>query len=191
MAELPPRIVDRLRRLPDGLREHIERAREVAGELAVRHGVDPAPVDLGAAAHDLYRAMKGETLLQEARRYGLDIHQVEEKTPVLLHGALSARWLQQAVGVSDSRVLEAVRWHSTGRRGMGPVAKVVFLADKLDPEKVRRHPDLEEVAELAQDSLDRAVLRYLEREITYLLQKGALVHPESIELRNELLTSLS
>ncbi len=190
MGELPPAILERLRQAPKGLRDHAERVRAVARDLAERHGVDLAPVDLGAAAHDLARAMKGDALLEEARRHGLDVHPVEESNPLLLHGAVAAQSLERTDGVADHRVLEAVRWHSTGRRGMGPVAKVVFLADKLDPHKLELYPERNEVKALAYDSLDRAIVAFLERELTYHLREGNLVHPESLELRNELIIAL-
>ena len=84
-------------------------------------------------------------------------------------------------------VLESVAWHTTGRPGMGDVAKVVFLADKLDPRKVARFPYLEEVVAKSRDSLDLAILEYLDRTIEYFLANGNLVHPIAIEFRNELL----
>ena len=173
-----------------GLRDHIQGARRVARDLAVRHGVDLEPVDLGAAAHDAARSMKGAALLAEGRRYRLEVHPVEEMLPLLLHGAIAAHWLERDDGISDHRVLEAVRCHPTGKRGMGPVAKAVFLGDKLDPQKVKRYPYLRRVAALAEESLDRAILEYLDRQIVYLFKQGSLVHPESIELRDELMVAL-
>ncbi|MCH8063913.1 MAG: HD domain-containing protein, partial [Chloroflexi bacterium] len=124
MAELPPAIEGRLRELPQGLRDHIERSRDVGRELAERFGVDAAKVDLAVAAHDLARAMRPDGLLSEAGRLGLDVHPVEERHPVLLHGAVAAHWLAHEIGLTDPDVLEAVRWHTTGRRGMGEIAKV-------------------------------------------------------------------
>lgn len=187
MAELPPAIEARLRDLPEGLRGHIGRSREVGRELARRFGVDAAKVDLGVAAHDLARAMRPDGLLSEARRLGLDVHPVEERHPVLLHGAVAAYWLEHEDGLTDPDVLEAVRWHTTGRRGMGEIAKVVFLADKLDPVKVERYAYLEGVASALEDGLDVAILRLLDQEIAYFLKKGMLVHPDCLELRNELI----
>ena len=73
---------------------------------------------------------------------------------------------------------------------MGAVAKVVFLADKLDPRKVERYPYLERVALLAQDSLDAAILEYLRNELEYLLRQGLLIHPASIGLRNHLMIQM-
>ena len=153
----------------------------------MRFGVDAAKVDLGVATHDLARAMRPDGLLSEARRLGLDVHPVEERHPVLLHGAVAAFWLEHEDGLTDPDVLEAVRWHTTGRRGMGEIAKVVFLADKLDPVKVERYAYLEGVASALEDGLDVAILRLLDQEIAYFLEKGMLVHPDCLELRNELI----
>lgn len=187
MSDLHPAVERRLRELPSGLRVHIERSREVGRGLAASFGVDAAKVDLGVAAHDLARAMKPDDLLTEARRIGLDVHPVETRHPVLLHGAVAAYWLEHEDGLTDPEVLEAVRSHTTGRRGMGDVAKVVFLADKLDPVKIEHYAYLEGVASALESGLDDAILRLLDQELAYFIREGMLVYPESVELRNELI----
>ena len=190
MSELPSVIESRLLALPKGLREHIERSREIGSSLALRHNVDAARVDLGIAAHDLARGLNGDALLEQAERYGLRLHPVEQRSPILLHGHIAALWLEREDGFDDEDVLEAVRWHTTGRRGMGAIAKVVFLADKLDPNKVRRYPYLNEVQRLAEESLDRAILEFLDQGLLYFVREGQLIHTESVELRNELMMAL-
>ena len=74
---------------------------------------------------------------------------------------------------------------------MSDVAKVVFLADKLDPRKVDRFPYLKRVADMSKRSLDSAILEYLDRTIEYFLGNGQLIHPASIEFRNDLLVRTS
>ena len=184
---LPATVEARLTALPSGLRRHIERSRQVGGTLALRHGIDVDQVDLGVASHDIARAASDEVLLAEARRLALRVHPVERHTPMLLHGRVGAKWLELEDGVSDAEVLEAVRWHTTGRRDMGPIAKTVFLADKLDPEKISRFPRLERVAALAEKGLDAAILEYLNQELEYLLQQRLMIHPASVALRNQLI----
>ena len=191
MKKLPPEIESRLRTLSRGLREHVMRVRQVGRELAHHHGVDVDLVDQGTAAHDLARAVKGEALLKQARYYGLRVSSVERHSPILLHGPVAALWLAHEGGIADNQLLDAVRWHTTGKRGMDDVAKVVFLADKLDPQKVKRYPDREAISDLARHSLDRALLEFLEQELDYLLGQGLLIHPASVELRNELITALA
>ena len=173
--------------MPRGLRDHIERAREIGRALAGLHGVDADTVDLGIAAHDVARALKGDALLEQARHYQLNPHHVELGNPILLHGPVAALWLEHEDGIIDQRVLEAVRWHTTGTEGMGTPAKVVFLADKLDPQKVSQYPYLEAIRSLAERSLDKALLAFINQQLHYLFEKDHLIHPSSLELRNELI----
>ncbi|MEE8442721.1 MAG: bis(5'-nucleosyl)-tetraphosphatase (symmetrical) YqeK, partial [Dehalococcoidia bacterium] len=171
--------------------DHTYRTLEKALDLADRHGVDATCVELAVLGHDLFRAFEDGELLQEARARDLAIDLVEEAVPMLLHGPLAAQKLKRECGIADAEVLEAVRWHTTSCVGMGKVGLVVFLADKLDPDKVDDMPYLNSVAELARESLERATLDYLTAEITWLQGQGRLVHPASEEARNDLLLRLS
>ena len=188
MSELPDAIDSRLRELPTSLRDHIERSRVVGQELAVRHGVDAVQADIGIAAHDLARAVKKRVLLREAERLSLDISFVERRQPLLLHGPVAAAWLNIEDGYHIDAVLEAVEFHTTGRPGLGEVAKVVFLADKLDPWKVERASFLKRVEELARADLDTAILHYLDKTIERLIEAGQMVHPKAVEFRNDLIS---
>ena len=182
---------DIIAELPQGLQDHLERVRETALELATAHGVDREAVELAALGHDVARAYSTETLLTRAQEWRLDVHPIEEQVPILLHGPVAAEMLRRQCGVDDDRVLEAVRWHSTAAPGMGPVGLVVFLADKLEPHKLRRSPKLHEIAGLARTSLEQAVADYLTMELALLLKKGRLIHPTSVAARNHLLDALA
>ena len=179
-------IASRVDALPEGLRRHIYRVQQVALDLAHQHAIEEEKAKLGALAHDVARAMKGDLLLQKAREFGIAVHPVEERVPILLHGPVGAEILRRMDGLDDQDVYEAVYWHSTAHAGLGPVAKVVFLSDKLDPHKVSRYPFQQELRDLAVKSLDRAIFEFLNREIISLLQQGSLVHPAEVEARNDL-----
>ena len=185
-GRLPLCVSSRLDALPAGLRDHVERVRDIGRLLAQRHGLDAELVDLGLAAHDLARAFDGGELIERSKAIGIAPSAIERRLPVLLHGPLAAAELESD-GLTDTQVLDSVRWHTTGHRGMGDVAKVVFLADKLDPQKAHRYPYLGEIDELAQNSLDDAVVRFLELSTADYLKQGRLIHTESIEFRNQLL----
>ena len=176
--------------LPPGLQAHLERVRELSLELAAIHGVDPGKVETAALGHDLYRAHSEEQLLSEAKARGLIQTPVEERVPLLLHGPLAARLLNEECAVTDEEVIQAVRWHSTSCPGMSRVGLVVFIADKVEPQKVERAPHLGRIAALARQSLERAAAEYLTAEIASLLEKGSLVHPASLAARNDLLMRL-
>ena len=180
----------RLERLPKGLRQHIHKVEEISAELAHVHRVSQARARLCAQAHDLCRAMRGEELLRRARDLGVSVYPVEEQMPILLHGPVAAEMLRQE-GLRDDGVYQGIYYHSTAHPGLGPVAKVVFLADKLDPQKMRRYPYIPELKAMALKSLDVALLEFLNREIASFVNSGSLVHPASVEARDELVAKIA
>ncbi|MSQ13835.1 MAG: HD domain-containing protein [Dehalococcoidia bacterium] len=173
-----------LLRLPRGLYEHVVRTRALARKLAPALGADLARVEVAAAGHDLARALGAEALLAEARRLGIEPSDVEEAAPILLHGAIAAERLRREMCVTDAEVLEAVRWHTTGRADMGLVAQAVFLADKLEPDKVARRPSLRAIAPMVAKDPARAIAAFLTDELAAQIKRGALLHPAAVETRN-------
>ena len=172
--------------LSKGLFEHILRVEEIGVRLAGAHGIDVLKVRTGSLLHDLARAKHPEELLAMAESFGIEVGPLEERMPIFLHGPVAACLARERYGIEDWEILEAVRAHTTGRAGMGPVARVVFLADKLDPTKDRRYPFNAELREVARSDLDQAIRLFLDGDISGHLGQGGVVHPASVELRNEL-----
>ena len=133
MADLLQRLQIRLKSLPDGLQAHIYRVRDVAQELAARHGIDPDRAELGALAHDVCRAIPGEDLLKMSADLGVPVTDLDRDFPILLHGPVGAELLRKEDDLTDHSIFEAVRWHSTAHASLDDLGKLVFLAAKLDP----------------------------------------------------------
>jgi predicted HD superfamily hydrolase involved in NAD metabolism len=187
MAVQLGRIESSLAVLPQGLREHIQRVRATALEFATAWELSPenrAAVDLAAAAHDLARHLPPEALLAEAKRLRIPVTLADRHAPILLHGPVAAELLVREHGVTDTRVVNAARFHTTGRPNMDAIAQAVFLADKVEPWKLQRRPRLAPILALAFTNPKRAIADFLTDEITALFSIGGLVHPMSIETRN-------
>jgi len=186
---LVDRIQRRVRGLPKGLQAHIYRVMDIARELAQRHGMDPERASLGMLAHDVARAMSDKELTHRATELGLPIGVVESRVPVLLHGPVGAEILHREDGLADDMLYLAVYWHSTGHPSLDTLGKLVFLADKLDPQKIRYYPYIPLLRELALEDLDRALLEFLTRETIARVSNGELVHPASYEMLNSLVAA--
>ena len=185
------RIRRRVEALPAGLQAHIARAQDVARELAPCHGIDPERAALGILAHDVARAMPGEDLLAQAARFRLPVGAVDEMVPMLLHGPVGAEILRVEDGLAahdgERDIYHAVYWHTTYHPDLvDDLGKVVFLADKLDPNKRKRIPYQPEIMELATENLEAAILEFLGRQIADLKQRGKAVHPMMLEARASL-----
>jgi predicted HD superfamily hydrolase involved in NAD metabolism len=190
-AALDSKLREALEALPKGLHDHILRVEEEADRLARRHGVDRERSRLSALGHDLVRHLTGPELLAMAERYGIQPLPVEVDAPVLVHGPVAARILAIDFGVEDAELLAGVDCHTTARANMGPVEKVLFVADKVEPHKLKRRDELKQVRHLADDDLDAGILRYLDLLLEDAMRHRWQLHPRVIEARNQLLVASS
>ena len=190
MPDMLQRLQYRLKALPDGLQSHIYRVRDVALELAAPHNMDLQQVELGALAHDVCRAVPGEDLIRMASELDVPVSDVEQDFPLLLHGPVGAELLRKEEDLNDDILYEAVRWHSTAHASLAPLGKLVFLADKLDPQKAAVYSYQAKLHDMALESLDLALLEFLSREMAKRIEGGGTVHPASVDARNSLILKL-
>jgi predicted HD superfamily hydrolase involved in NAD metabolism len=164
-------------RLSDKRYAHTLRVAETAERLAKLHGLDPERARLAGLLHDTAREVGKEELLRVAEEDGLPIGDFEREQPILLHGPVAAKLAREDLGVEDGEILDAVRVHTTGKPGMGPLALALFVADKIEPG--REQPGVEDLRELASVSLHRAARAALEDSISYNERRDRPAHPKS------------
>ena len=165
--------------LSDKRYSHTLRVAETAERLADVHGLDPAKARLAGLLHDLARETDGDELLRIAAERGVPIGDPEREKPMLLHGPVAAELSESNLGVRDEAVLEAIRVHTTGTPGMGPLSLAVFVADKIEPG--REGEWVEELRSLAEKDLREAAKRSLKSSVSYNEGKGRAIHPRSRE----------
>lgn len=186
-SELRAALARAVGALPAGLREHVWRVVEEARRLAPGSGVDEERAVVAALGHDLARARTPEALLREAEAAGLLISEVERAQPALLHGPLSAHLLATRFGVQDREVLAAARHHTTARAGMSALERLIYVADKIEPEKAASDAALAEARALAWGNGIHAALRHLlDAQVAKALERGWPLHPDTVAARNEL-----
>ena len=164
-------------RLSDKRYAHTLRVAEAAKRLAKLHGLDPERAHLAGLLHDTAREIGKEELLRVAEEDGLPVGDFERERPILLHGPVAAKLSREDLGVEDGEILDAVRAHTTGEPGMGPLALALFVADKIEPG--REQSGVEDLRELAPASLHRAARAALEDSISYNERRDRPAHPKS------------
>jgi predicted HD superfamily hydrolase involved in NAD metabolism len=164
-------------RLSDKRYAHTLRVAETAERLATLHALDPEKARLAGLLHDTAREIGKEELLRVAEEDGLPVGDFERERPILLHGPVAAKLAREDLGVEDGEILDAVRVHTTGEPGMGPLALALFVADKIEPG--REQPGVEDLRELAPVSLHRAARAALEDSVSYNERRDRPAHPKS------------
>ena len=166
-------------RLSGGRFGHTLRVADTAADLASFHGLEEDRARLSALIHDAARETGPEEFLRLAEEWGLPVGEPERQSPKLLHGPVAAELARRELGVEDEEILEAVRAHTTGKPGMGPLALALYVADKIEP--AREYPSVERLRKLAREDLHAAATESLRRAISHNEARGKDVHPSSRE----------
>ena len=171
-----------LRRRISGARlQHVYGVVEASRALSARFGAPAEKAEVAALMHDYCKWMPAQDLLAIARRDGLMVDPAEESHPHLLHGPVAAAVLRGEGLVTDPEILDAIRWHTTGRPGMSLLERVIWLADYIEPG--RDFPGVEPVRQLAETDLDGALLLALDQTIAYVKAQGWPLHAYSVKAR--------
>ena len=162
---------------------------ETAATLAARYGADPRAARYAGWLHDIARETAPDTLLALAGRHGIAIDAIEEREPLLLHGKIGAALAREELGLDDGPILTAIAQHITGDRGMPLLSRLVFLADFIEPG--RTYDAAARARAEAREDLDRALLTTFDAIITHVMASGYLLHPRTVDARNELLAAMA
>ena len=100
-------------------------------------------------------------------------------SPLVWHAPVGAIVAQKSYGIIDQDVLNAIKYHTTGRPAMSTLEKIIFLADYIEPGRIQ--PGVDEIRNLSGQDLNRAVAKTLANTIAYLKQKSSAdIHPDTM-----------
>lgn len=147
-----------------------------ARRLAQLHGADADKAEIAGLLHDCAKCMPLKDMQQLSRTHQLTADETILASGALLHSAAGAYRAQADYGVTDPEILSAIACHTTGKPGMTRLDMAVWLADAIEPTRAP-YPLLDELRQLAEVSLERAILTSLENTARYVRKKGHALHP--------------
>jgi len=153
---------------------------ETAKKMAELFGENPERAYLTGLLHDCAKNMETELLYQLCEDFEIELDEIEQKTPGLIHPKVGAEVAKIRFGITDEEMLEAIRWHTLGKVGMGALSKIIFVADMIEPN--RSYPEVEVLRAFAFSDLDRAVYECAAATISFNRERGKTVHPNAYEI---------
>jgi nicotinate-nucleotide adenylyltransferase len=138
---------------------HSRNVAVMTADLCRIFGLDGKAGYLAGICHDVAKTLPGDKMIALAERDGLAISKLEWKKPSLLHGRVGALILRDRYGISNRELLDAVASHTTGGAGMGPLAKALYIADKIEVSREGVDPALRDFAPFAADASPAALDR--------------------------------
>lgn len=164
---------------------HVMGVKDTAVSLAKRYGANIEAAKAAALLHDCAKNMRNEDLLQIVREHGYEVDFVQLNAPQLLHSVAAIIIAKEKMGIQDEDILNAVRYHTTGRENMSLLEKIIYIADYIEPS--RNFPGVEYYREKAYEDLDTTLLEALENSIKYVIAQKGLLHPDTVLARNFML----
>ena len=157
---------------------HVMGCSQTARELALIHGADPDDAERAGILHDITKALDGRDQLRLCDKYGIVISDFDRAHTKLLHSVTGAEVAERVFGENDA-VVQAIRWHTSGKADMTTLEKIIYIADYMEPN--RDFPGVEKLRELAAADLDAAMLMGLEMTAEHLQRQGAIMGIHSLE----------
>ena len=99
------------------------------------------------------------------------------------HQFLGAIVAKDQYKIQDIDVLEAIKYHTTGKKSMNNLQKLIFCADML--ELGRNYPEVEFLRECISQSLDFGYKQCALAQYEFLKQKGGDIYPLTLEAIEE------
>lgn len=156
-----------------------------AKELALIYGADADKAYTAGLLHDVMKNASPEEQLGVLSEAGIELMPVERENKKLWHAIAGAAYVKFVMGIDDRDIIRAVRYHTTGRAGMSLVERIVYLADYISAD--RNYNGVEDMRRLCRSDSDEAILYALTFGIPDLVSKGRVIHPDSIDLYNEVI----
>lgn len=154
--------------------EHTISVSFICTALAMRYGCDLSKAELAGLLHDCAKHYRDEEIIKNCRQQDILLTDDELKAPVVLHAKYGAWLTEHKYNIKDEEVINAVRWHTTGKPEMSLLEKIVFTADYIEPRRDKA-ADLPLVRSLAFVDLDECVYQILKDTLDYLEGKGSFV----------------
>lgn len=156
--------------------------------LAEKFGADRDKAYIAGLLHDVMKNESEEEQLKMMKKDGIILSQAEKNNPKLWHAMSGAAFMKLELGITDPDILNAVRYHTTGRAGMSLLEKIIYTADFISPE--RNYPDVDVMRSLSFESLDKGDLYSLQFSLRKLSESKLVIHTDSVDFYNELVIKL-
>ena len=156
-----------------------------------------------ALLHDITKELDTEAQVALCNRFDLPATKADRLAPKTFHARTASALIKADYpAFADPMIVDAVRWHTTGRADMTLTEQLLYLADYIDMSRtfhacvvLRRYfwganPETMDEAERLK-LLYKTLAFSFELTMQDLLNDGAPIAKESVEARNQLLLLLA
>ena len=147
-----------------------------ASSLAMCYGADLEKAETAGLLHDCAKCLDLRKMQRVCEKAGLTVSSFEAESGSLLHSKAGSVLAAERYGITDPDMINAIRYHTTGRPGMSLLEKIIFVADYIEPGRFTAK-NLPLIRKMAFSDIDEALMKILYDTLVYLNSTGFAVDP--------------
>lgn len=153
-----------------------------AVEITQKIGGDSQKAQVAGLLHDIMKEQPLDYQLDIINKYKFDLSKMEKSVPKLWHAISGAIYVKYKLGIEDMDIINAIRYHTTGKPNMTNLEKVIFVADFTSDE--REYNGLQVIKDKLSQNIDYCVLECLSFSIQDLTSRKMIIHSDSFQAYN-------
>lgn len=181
------KIIEQLKKMlkPKRLKHSINVA-NCAVKMSKIYGYDEDKAYLAGLVHDCAKYFTKDQVKEYVDKYDIELDPLEVDSIALSHSVIGSYVIQDVFNIQDLDIINAVRYHTTGRENMAILEKIIFMADMI--EEGRDFPGVDYLRELSfSGELDKALITSFNNTIKFVIENDQLIHTRSVRARNYLM----
>jgi nicotinate-nucleotide adenylyltransferase len=164
--------------------DHCVNVCRVAGELAKKYGANKDKAMIAGMLHDITKESSLEYHMNIIRKFKIPITKHDTISKGILHSITGSTYAEKVLRIRDRDIINAIKYHTTGREGMSLLEKVVFVADFISEE--RDYQGVDRIRKCAWEDLDLGALAGLLFSINNLIKIKIPIHPNTVLAYNDI-----
>jgi predicted HD superfamily hydrolase involved in NAD metabolism len=173
---------DILNIIPEHKKQHSQNVVETALKIAACHDVDEEKTFYAGLMHDIAKDQTPEKMIKENIPVSNILKEIYRHYKPIYHAYAAPIFVKTKLGIFDETILNAIKWHTTGRPAMTKLEQIIYVSDYIEPG--REHVGIDFIKNLAYASLDKACYLVSVCSVQYLLKTAKRIHPATIRCRN-------
>lgn len=159
---------------------------ECAKELANKFNLNSEKAYMAGLLHDCAKGFSNEKLLDIIHQH-LNVEECECSIIKHYTHPVSAYIAEKEFQIDDKEILSAIRWHTLGKLDMTDFEKIVFLADKIEPNtRDKEYSDKIKALLNEPNGINKALLKCYKETIKSLVKRDLKICLLTIDIYNKL-----
>ncbi len=156
--------------------QHTHGVMYTAACMAMVYGYDLEGAQIAGLLHDCAKCIDDEKKIKLCKKHDISLTEYELEHPFIIHAKLGAWIAKEKYHIDHEDILNAIRYHTTGREAMSDLEKIIFIADYIEPGRNKANR-LDAIRKMAFTDLNETMRMILSDTLDYLHRANRDIDP--------------